>query len=101
MRRKENDRIERENHAFAKRLFQNAGSISKHKLDLQYQENLALKNRIRRVKKPLPGVNGRASLPPLESVKSSRRMYATKKSQSVLRSEDPAVMTYNEEAKGF
>ena len=29
IRRRENERIERENHAFAKRLFQNQGSISK------------------------------------------------------------------------
>ena len=38
VRRKENERIERENHAFAKRLVQNSGSISKAKLDLQYNE---------------------------------------------------------------
>ncbi len=30
---KENDRIERENQAFAKRLFDNTGCISKKKLD--------------------------------------------------------------------
>ena len=29
VRKKENDRIERENHAFARRLFQNGGNISK------------------------------------------------------------------------
>ena len=61
IRRKENERIERENHAFAKRLFQNSGSISKQRLDLQFQQQLELKNRIRRVKKPLPNLNGRAT----------------------------------------
>lgn len=34
VRRRENERIERENHAFAKRLFQNSGSISKQRLDM-------------------------------------------------------------------
>lgn len=33
VRKKENERIERENQAFAKRLFDNAGCISKKKLD--------------------------------------------------------------------
>ena len=81
IRRKENDRIERENHAFAKRLFQNQGSISKHKLDLQYNQNLELKNRIRKVKKPLPNLGaGRANqLPPLEqsAFKNSKRSFST------------------------
>ena len=33
VRKKENERIERENQAFAKRLFDNSGCISKKKLD--------------------------------------------------------------------
>jgi len=33
VRRRDNERIERENHAFAKRLFTNAGSINKHAMD--------------------------------------------------------------------
>ena len=36
IRKKENDRIERENQAFAKKLFDNNGSISKRKLDQDY-----------------------------------------------------------------
>ena len=36
IRRKENERIERENHSFAKRLFSNNGSISKSALDRAY-----------------------------------------------------------------
>lgn len=61
VRRRENERIERENHAFAKRLFQNHGSLSKQKFDLQYARNCELKSRIARVKKPLPNLNGRAT----------------------------------------
>jgi len=33
IRKRENERIERENHAFAKRLYENNGAISKKKLD--------------------------------------------------------------------
>ena len=77
VRRKENERIERENHAFAKRLFQNASSISKQKLDLQYNQQLELRNRIRKVKKPLPNLGGRATqLPPLGT---SATQFATSK----------------------
>ena len=36
VRKQETARIERENHAFAKRLFENGGSISVRKLDAQY-----------------------------------------------------------------
>lgn len=68
VRRKENERIERENHAFAKRLFQNPSSISKQRFDVDFNRNLQLKQRISRVKKPLPNLNGRATmLPPLEN----------------------------------
>jgi hypothetical protein len=35
-RKNENKRIERENHAFAKRLYSNTGSIKKAALDAQY-----------------------------------------------------------------
>ena len=61
VRRKENERIERENHAFAKRLFQNNSSISKQKLDVQHNQQMELRNRIRKVKKPLPNLGGRAT----------------------------------------
>jgi len=36
VRKKENDRIERENHAFAKRLFDRQGNISKKKFDEEF-----------------------------------------------------------------
>jgi hypothetical protein len=36
MRKKENERIERENNAFARRLFQNTGIISVKKFDKDY-----------------------------------------------------------------
>lgn len=87
VRRRENERIERENHAFAKRLFQNSGSISKQKLDLQYQTNLEIRNRIKRVKKTLPNLNnGRATqLPPLDgsAYKTSKRSFSVKQGSSV------------------
>ena len=85
VRKKENERIERENHAFAKRLFQNNSSISKHKLDVQYNQQQELRNRIRKVKKPLPNLNGRANnlLPPLNAsqFKSSKRSMSTVQAQ--------------------
>jgi hypothetical protein len=54
IRRRENERIERENHSFAKRLFSNNGSISKSALDRAYYEQLKLKQRISKVKKNRP-----------------------------------------------
>ena len=81
IRRKENERIERENHAFAKRLFHNSGSISKQKLDEQYKSQMLLKDRISRVKKPLPNLGGRATLlPPISNneFKSSKRSFSMK-----------------------
>ena len=68
VRRRDNERIERENHAFAKRLFSNSGSISKSALDRHYQEQLKLKNRISKVKKNRPVFQGRfGALPALTS----------------------------------
>jgi len=58
VRKRENDRIERENHAFAKRLFENSGSIPQvGTLEQQYRQNMEHKNRVMRVKKTLPGLN--------------------------------------------
>ena len=94
IRRKENERIERENHAFAKRLFQNTGSISKQKLDEQYKAQVAVKNRIQRVKKPLPNLNGRATLlPPLENsaFKTSKRSFSVKHRTEQNRNSDAEI----------
>ena len=68
VRKKETARIERENHAFAKRLFENGGTISVRKLDAEFMAQQEVKNRVRRAKKPLPGLTGvRANqLPPLD-----------------------------------
>ena len=82
VRKKENERIERENHAFARRLFQNGGSISKQKLDFSHNQNMELRNRISRVKKALPNLgHGRSiQLPPLDGgasfVKTSKRSFS-------------------------
>ena len=79
IRKKENERIERENHAFAKRLFQNPSSISKQRLDRQFNQNMELRNRISRVKKPLPNLGGRAQqLPPLDrsQLRASKRSFS-------------------------
>jgi hypothetical protein len=66
MRKRENERIERENHAFAKRLFQNSGMIRKTDMDKFYEQSQLHKNRIRRVKKTLPGLNNTNKLAPLD-----------------------------------
>jgi len=69
VRKRENDRIERENHAFAKRLFENSGSIPQvGQLEQEFMRNQNHKTRVMRVKKALPGLQfgQRATqLPPL------------------------------------
>lgn len=84
VRKRENDRIERENQAFAKRLFQNSGSISKRKHDIEATQNEELRERIRKVKKPLPNLTGarNTQLPPLDNGSTfnhsrSRRSFST------------------------
>jgi hypothetical protein len=42
-RKKETERIERENHAFAKRLFEKQGNLSKKKLEQDYKAHLKYK----------------------------------------------------------
>lgn len=46
MRKKENERIERENHAFAKRLFDRQGIISKKKMDDEFHSHLKYKKQV-------------------------------------------------------
>jgi hypothetical protein len=46
VRKQMNDKIERENHAFAKRLFDKSGSLSKQKLDEEYQNHLKYRRQI-------------------------------------------------------
>ena len=55
MRRIENERIERENQAFAKRLFDGKGAISMRKMDDEYAGHLKYSTNIRKVGKPIPG----------------------------------------------
>ena len=85
IRRRENERIERENHAFAKRLFQNHGSISKQRLDQHFNQQMELRGRISRVKKPLPNLGGRANaLPPIDHNtfnRASKRSFSVKQGQ--------------------
>ena len=45
-RKRETERIERENHAFAKRLFERGASLSKKKFDDDYQMHMKYKNQI-------------------------------------------------------
>lgn len=45
-RKKETERIEKENHAFAKRLFDKQAILSKKKLDVEYKNNLQYKKQI-------------------------------------------------------
>lgn len=43
-RKKETERIEKENHAFAKRLFDKQSNFNKKKMDLEYKSHLKLRN---------------------------------------------------------
>ena len=51
VRKQENERIERENQAFAKRLFDNGGAISKKKMDADYYKNTQYRNNLMKVNK--------------------------------------------------
>lgn len=71
VRKRENERIERENHQFAKRLYSNSGSISRKQLDNDFKQILGYKKMIARVKKNKPSFNGRFQhLPPLNKANS-------------------------------
>lgn len=84
VRKRENERIERENQAFAKRLFHNPGSISKRRLDIEATNQEDLRNRICKVKKPLPNLSGarNTQLPPLTSLKDGSSMYNSRSRRS-------------------
>lgn len=59
-RKRETERIERENHAFAKRLFERPANLSKKKFDEEYQTHLVYKRQIQKLKlstSALPGVS--------------------------------------------
>lgn len=66
VRKQENERIERENQAFAKRLFDNGGAISKKKMDADYYKNTQYRNNLMKVNKkgqPLNMGSSRRKLP--------------------------------------
>jgi hypothetical protein len=72
VRRRENERIERENKAFADRLFarQKEGSLSKKRMDEEFYNHLKYKQQIMKVgsRRKLPKMNGRTGqLPPLDT----------------------------------
>jgi len=62
LRKKENERIEKENHAIAKRLFEKPGSLSKKRMDESWNQHIKLKHRVSKLKRPLPGIK----LPPIK-----------------------------------
>ena len=51
VRKLQNDKIERENHAFAKRLFDKSGSLSKKKMDEEYFNHMKYRRQIQKIKK--------------------------------------------------
>lgn len=53
MRKREYERIERENHAFAKRLFSNKGNIKKSNFDEHFEKHEQHRSRIQRKFKTL------------------------------------------------
>lgn len=50
LRKRENDRIERENHKFAQRLFESKGVLNKKNLDVSFREQERYKNQIQKVR---------------------------------------------------
>lgn len=88
IRRRENDRIERENQAFAKRLMaqQKEGSLSKKKMDEDFYAHIKYKRHIMKVptKKRLPKLNGRHGvLPPLDTSADAAREGAEEEEEDV------------------
>lgn len=72
-RKKENERIERENHGLAKRLFSNPSTISKRDMDKEFQRQAHYRQMIARVKVDKPTFMGRVgSLPPLRNTVQAR-----------------------------
>lgn len=51
VRKKENERIERENQAIAKRLFDRGGDLSKQKMDEDYYSHIRYKSQLQKIKK--------------------------------------------------
>ena len=51
VRKQQNEKIEKENHAFAKRLFDKSGSLSKKKMDEEYYNHLKYRRQIQKIKK--------------------------------------------------
>jgi hypothetical protein len=67
-RKRENERIDRENHNLALRLIKNQGSISKRSLEMTFQINQHYAKMIQKVKKGKPIFQGRfKSLPPIKN----------------------------------
>ena len=63
-RKRETERIERENHAFAKRLFDKQANLSKKKLDLEFKDHMKYKKQIQKVGSKKKGAFGKkGSLP--------------------------------------
>ena len=54
-RKKETERIEKENHAFAKRLFDKQAILSKQKQDAEFKSHLQYKKQIQKLKKNKKG----------------------------------------------
>jgi len=54
VRKRENERIERENHKIAQRLFTNSGAISSKKLENEFRLQAKYRSNIARVKKNKP-----------------------------------------------
>lgn len=73
-RRRENQRIERENHGLAKRLFSNPSTISKRNLDKDFVRLNNYSKMIARVKPDKPTFMGRVgSLPPMRQQQPPQR----------------------------
>lgn len=64
-RKRENQRIERENHGIATRLYHNVACINMKSINNDYNNQLKYKNMISKAKKSKPVFQGRFHLPPL------------------------------------
>lgn len=57
VRKRETERIENENHAFARRLYHRSPEVDHNKLEEDYQARLKMKNRLKKVDIQLPPID--------------------------------------------
>ena len=96
-RKRETERIEQENHAFAKRLFGKQANLNKKKLDEEYKTHLRYKRQIQKIAPPNKKRSKAASTVRQSGVENKLKGIAKKKETA--KSDDEAEVEEEEEQK--